>query len=93
VRSYLKKNDLLAIITSRSSQPSYQPALEKLAYFLLNYFPASSYLLIYPKQVNPGTLPAKDAFTDTIVKSVNETVLGLKKPVSLLRKLFRSRRK
>jgi len=38
LRSFLKQNDLFTIVTSRKGAVSYQAALEKLPYYLLNYF-------------------------------------------------------
>jgi Kef-type K+ transport system membrane component KefB len=50
----VKKNDLLVIVSSRKGQVSYQHQLEKLPYYLSNYFTANSFIMLYPQQVEKG---------------------------------------
>ncbi|RYY99842.1 MAG: cation:proton antiporter [Chitinophagaceae bacterium] len=50
----VRKNDLLVVVTSRRAQVSYQQALEKVPYYLGNYFAANSFILLYPQQVERG---------------------------------------
>lgn len=50
----VKKNDLLLIVSSRKGQISYQPALEKLPYYLSKYFTESSFIMLYPQQLERG---------------------------------------
>jgi Kef-type K+ transport system membrane component KefB len=47
----LKQNDLFVILASRKGHPSYQPAQDKLPYYLVNFFNENSFLLVYPRQL------------------------------------------
>ncbi|WP_409966645.1 Glutathione-regulated potassium-efflux system protein KefB [Mycovorax composti] len=50
----LTANDLFIIISSRRGYSSYVPQLNKLPYYLSNYFSKHSYLILYPKQLDTG---------------------------------------
>jgi Kef-type K+ transport system membrane component KefB len=50
----VRKDDLLLIVSSRKAHVSYQPALEKLPYYLSKYFNDSSFIMLYPQQVEKG---------------------------------------
>ncbi|MFD2163294.1 cation:proton antiporter [Paradesertivirga mongoliensis] len=52
--SILKKNDLLVIVTSRKGHISFGSQLEKLPYYLSNYFKDNSFIILYPKQLEQG---------------------------------------
>jgi Kef-type K+ transport system membrane component KefB len=87
-QSFLKQNDLFAIVTSRKGYVSHNPTLEKLPHYLVNYFKSNSYLLIYPKQVEQGIKMDDVEYTDsTLVETVNEKVL--RQPASLLKAFFK----
>jgi hypothetical protein len=47
----VKSNDLLVIVSSRRGHSSYQHALEKLPYYLSNYFKEGSFMMVYPQQL------------------------------------------
>ncbi len=91
--SVLKPNDLFTIITSRKGYVSYHLALEKLPYYLINYFKGNSYMLIYPKQVEQGVKMDDIEYVDgTLVESLKENVKVLKNSGSVLRKWFTGKR-
>ncbi|HEY0750431.1 MAG TPA: hypothetical protein VGD26_04720, partial [Chitinophagaceae bacterium] len=50
----LKQNDLFVIISSRKNNPSYNQYLEKLPYYLSNYFSDNSFIVLYPRQLEYG---------------------------------------
>jgi Kef-type K+ transport system membrane component KefB len=50
--SQLKSNDLFVIITSRKNHVSFSNQLEKLPYYLSNYFKNNSFIILYPKQLD-----------------------------------------
>ena len=50
----VKSNDLLIIVSSRKGHVSYQSQLEKLPYYLSNYFVDNSFIMLYPQQVSRG---------------------------------------
>jgi hypothetical protein len=47
----IKSNDLLMIISSRKGHVSYHANLEKLPYYLSNYFKENSFIMLYPQQL------------------------------------------
>ena len=53
--SQLKNNDLFVIITSRKDHISFIDQLEKLPYYLSNYFNNNSFIILYPKQLDQST--------------------------------------
>ena len=53
--SQLKNNDLFVIITSRKDHISFIDQLEKLPYYLSNYFNNNSFIILYPKQLDQNT--------------------------------------
>ncbi|MGI8599332.1 MAG: cation:proton antiporter [Chitinophagaceae bacterium] len=50
----LKPDDLFVIISSRKGQVSFSPYLDKLSYYLTNYFKNNSFILLFPKQLEIG---------------------------------------
>jgi hypothetical protein len=69
----VKKNDLLIIVSSRRGHISYQQGLEKLPYYLANYFTANSFIMLYPQQVERGIKMDDIQFVDS---SLAETITG-----------------
>ena len=87
--SVLRPNDLFAIVTSRKGYASHNPGLEKLPYYLTNYFKTNSYLLIYPRQVEQGVMMDNIEYVDgTLVESIKENVKILQHSGSLLKRWF-----
>ena len=54
LRGELKQNDLFVIISSRKNNPSYNHYIEKLPYYLSNYFANNSFIVLYPRQLEYG---------------------------------------
>jgi hypothetical protein len=52
----VKNDDLFVIVSSRKGHVSHQQALEKLPYILSNYFTATSFIMLYPQQLEKSTL-------------------------------------
>jgi len=85
----LKPNDLFFIVTSRKGNTSYNEVLDKLPYYLLNYFTDYSFILLYPKQlgheINGEPLKGTDqGFIETISERISA-----KKAGSMFRNIFR----
>ncbi|RYF40436.1 MAG: hypothetical protein EOO38_21920 [Cytophagaceae bacterium] len=53
----LRINDFFVIVTSRKERISYNKDLDKLPGYLTNYFKQNSYMILYPKQLEPDLLP------------------------------------
>jgi Kef-type K+ transport system membrane component KefB len=47
----VRSDDLLVIVSSRRGHASYQQQLEKLPYYLSNYFKDNSFMMLYPQQL------------------------------------------
>jgi hypothetical protein len=67
----VKKDDLLVIISSRKGHVSFQPALDKLPYYLSNYFATNSFIMLFPQQVERGIKMNDVQFVDS---SLAETI-------------------
>lgn len=85
----VKKNDLLIIVSSRKGHISYQQQLDKLPYYLFNYFKDNSFIVLYPQQIERGIKMDDVQYVDSsLAETVNEKVQVLKKPGNLLKGLF-----
>lgn len=82
----VKKNDLLIIVSSRRGHISYQLQLEKLPYYLSNYFNASSFIMLYPQQVERGIKMDDVQYVDS---SLAETITGRMASVGKARGLWK----
>jgi Kef-type K+ transport system membrane component KefB len=88
----VKKNDLLVITSSRKSQVSYQPQLEKLPYYLSNYFTSNSFMMLYPQQLERGIKMDDVQYVDSTIAETISQVGAVSKGKEFLRGLFRSRK-
>jgi Kef-type K+ transport system membrane component KefB len=70
----LKTNDLFVIVSSRKGHVSYTHQLDKLPYYLSNYFRNNSFLLLYPSQTEQGLRMDK---LDQVDSSLIETLAGM----------------
>jgi hypothetical protein len=52
----VKNDDLFVIVSSRKGHVSYHQGLEKLPYLLSNYFTATSFIMLYPQQLEKSIL-------------------------------------
>ena len=86
----VKKNDLLVIVSSRKGHVSYQQPLEKLPYYLSNYFTQSSFIMLYPKQSERGIKRDDIEFVDsTLAETISDKVVSVGRAGGLLRRLFK----
>lgn len=87
----LKKNDLLIIVSSRKGHISYQHFLDKLPYYLTNYFKENSFILLYPQQVDKGFKMDDVQYTDSsLADTITEGMDTVKKARGLIRRIFKS---
>jgi Kef-type K+ transport system membrane component KefB len=86
----LKPDDLFAIVSSRKGHVSHQPALEKLPYYLTNYFKAYSYILIYPKQIEHGIKMDDVQYAGSaLVETISEKVGSAGKAGDFIKDIFK----
>ncbi|OQP64550.1 cation:proton antiporter [Niastella populi] len=85
-----RKNDLLIIVSSRKGQVSYQSQLDKLSYYLTSYFTDSSFILLYPQQVERGI---KMGDIQRIDSSLAETISEKVATIGKANKLWKRDRK
>lgn len=84
----LKQNDLFAIVTSRKNHVSYQPALEKLPYYLTTYFHSNSFMLVYPKQIEHGLKRENVQYTDgRLAEAISEKVQAFGQTTDIYKRL------
>jgi hypothetical protein len=85
----LKQNDLFVIVASRRGNPSYQPAQDKLPYYLSNYFTENSFLLLYPRQLEQGIkLGDIDHADSSLAEKLVDGIQTTKKAGSFIRNIF-----
>ncbi len=86
----LKQNDLFTIITSRKGHVSYNSSLDRLSYYLSNYFLSNGFLLIYPKQLEQGLKMDNIQHSDpSLAESITEQMLT--QPGTWIKDLFRKK--
>jgi Kef-type K+ transport system membrane component KefB len=86
----VKRDDLFIIISSRKAHVSYQNSLEKLPYYLSNYFSESSFIIVYPKQIDYGIrMGDVQHFDSTLAETITEKVGSIGKAGNFLKKVFK----
>ncbi|WP_256014023.1 cation:proton antiporter [Desertivirga xinjiangensis] len=85
----LKPNDLFLIVTSRKDHRSFSPQLDRLPYYLINYFNSNSFILLYPKQLDltldMGPSPSMDT---SLMDSLSEKINVVNKAGSFFKRLL-----
>jgi hypothetical protein len=85
----LKSNDLFVIVASRKNHVSHNAHLDKLPYYLSNYFGNNSFMLLYPKQVEHGVnMEDIDHVDSTLIETITEKVGSVGKAGGVFKKLF-----
>lgn len=77
----VRQDDLFVIVSSRKGYLSYIPEIEKLPKYLVKYFMANSYIILYPEQIDPNdhsTFQPVEAGAELLGKAGNyvKDVLG-----------------
>jgi Kef-type K+ transport system membrane component KefB len=89
----VKKNDLLVIVSSRKGHVSYQQYLEKLPYYLSNYFQQSSFIMLYPQQLERGIKMDDLSFVDGSLAETFADARVINKAGSFLSRWFSKKNK
>ncbi len=85
----VKQNDLFVIISSRKGHVSYTSQLEKLPYFLTNYFNSTSFIILYPKQLDIGfSLEHIEQADSTLLETISEKMSVVNKAGNYLKRLL-----
>ena len=83
-------NDLFIIISSRKGHSSYIPQLNKLPYYLSNYFSKHSFIILYPGQleigINMGDIQQADG---KLIETISEQFGAINKAGQYLKKLWK----
>lgn len=88
--SELNANDLFIIISSRKGSNSYIPQLNKLPYYLSNYFSKHSFIILYPDQLETGINMADIQQADgKLIETISEQIGAINKAGQYLKKLWR----
>lgn len=89
----LRPNDLFVVVASRKGHVSYTPQLDKLSYYLTNYFTETSFLLIYPKQLEYGVKMEDIEHADgTLIETITDNVSRVGKVAAYIRRIFSGRK-
>jgi hypothetical protein len=82
----LKSNDLFVIVSSRKGHHSYTPQLDKLPYYLSNYFKSNSFIMVYPNQLDLGYKMDDIQFMDgQLIDTITEKISSVKKAGSYIK--------
>lgn len=88
----LKQNDLFLIISSRKGHISYSRELDKLPYYLHQYFNSFSLLMIFPKQLESGINMKDIEQTDgNLIEVIADKIGTVSRAGSLLRRMLRGK--
>jgi hypothetical protein len=86
----VKPNDLFIIISSRKGGSSYIPQLNKLPYYLSNYFISNSFLLIFPKQIESGINMGDIQQADSaLIETISEQIDAISKVGRYFKRMLR----
>ncbi|HEU0110957.1 MAG TPA: cation:proton antiporter [Flavisolibacter sp.] len=90
----LKQNDLFVIVSSRKGHPSYQPHLDKLPYYLSQYFRGNSFILLYPMQLDFGLKMNDVQYMDgQLIENITESIGSVKNAGSFIKRIFDRKKK
>ncbi|RZK77322.1 MAG: cation:proton antiporter, partial [Pedobacter sp.] len=88
----LKVNDLFVIVSSRKGHDSYLPQLNKLPYYLSNYFLNQSLIMLYPMQldsgINMGDIEQADS---NLIETISDQIDAIGKAGKYVRGLFKGK--
>jgi Kef-type K+ transport system membrane component KefB len=85
----LKQNDLFVIVASRKGHFSYHAVQDKLPYYLSNYFTDNSFILLYPRQLEPGLKREDIQYADgALAEKIVEGVTNVNKVGGMLKRMF-----
>lgn len=85
----VRSNDLFVIISSRKGHISYNAQLDKLPYFLTNYFKNSSFIILYPKQLDFGlNMENIEQADSTLLETISDKMSLVNKAGNYLRRLI-----
>jgi Kef-type K+ transport system membrane component KefB len=85
----VKQNDLFVIVSSRRGHVSYTPYLDKLPYFLTNYFNTSSFIILYPMQLDVGlNLEHIEQADSTLFETISDKMSVVNRAGNYLRRLL-----
>ncbi|MCU0376122.1 MAG: cation:proton antiporter [Chitinophagaceae bacterium] len=87
----LKENDCLHIVMSRKGHPSYTPAMNRIPYYLGNYFTANSFVMIYPVQTLLPDTDSKDLQNPSVLEPLQENLERMDDVVKTITRLFKRR--
>jgi Kef-type K+ transport system membrane component KefB len=85
----LKENDNLYIIMSRKNHPSYSPAMNRIPYYLNNYFQEKSFVLIYPIQTGIMESEGTDLKNPSVLDPIQENLSMLDDIGKTITRLFK----
>lgn len=89
----VKKNELLVIVSSRKGHVSYQQPLEKLPYYLSNYFSAYSFIMLYPQQMEKGIRMDNVQYVDSTIAETFSEVASVEKAKGIWKRMFKPKKR
>lgn len=91
LRGELKPDDLFVIISSRKGHVSYNSHLDKLPYYMTNYFKNNSFIIVYPQQMEHGIVMNDVQRVDgDLIETIADKVGAVNKATNYIKQLFQS---
>lgn len=86
----LKPNDLFFIICSRKGHVSYTPQISKLPHYLSNYFKKTSFIILYPKQLEQGLNMEDVQHVDSsLIDTISDSIGTMGRATKRFKQLFK----
>jgi Kef-type K+ transport system membrane component KefB len=90
----VKKNELLVIVSSRKGHVSFNAALDRLPYYLSNYFKETGFLILYPQQVEKGIKMDDVQFVDSsLAEAITKKVAQVSIAKRIWKRIFSNRKR
>jgi hypothetical protein len=87
----VKENDNLYIILSRKNHPSYTPSMNRIPYYLNNYFKEISFVLIFPMQAGIMESEGTDLKNPSVLEPIQDNLSMLDDIGKTITRLFKKR--
>ncbi|WP_234734560.1 cation:proton antiporter [Tellurirhabdus bombi] len=86
----LKPNDLFFLVSSRKWHVSHNTQLDKLPYYLSNYFKNNSFIILFPKQLDHGVhIEDIEQADGSLIETLSEKMGAVNKAGNYLKGLFK----
>lgn len=88
----VRKDDLLIVVSSRKGHISYLPSHEKLPHYIARYFRESSFIMLYPEQVDRGLKMDDVQYVDgSLAETITDGMTSVGKAGGFFKRLLKKK--